>query len=85
MARVRLQDSKRDFINASQGYYTLGINEEDLDTANVLLRLALTCTILAPAGPRKARLLGILHKEERLKANQFYELLAKMFNGEIIK
>ena len=85
MARVRLQDSKREFLHAAQGYYTLGINETDLDMANELLRLALTCTILSPAGPRKARQLGILHKEERLKSNQYYELLAKMFNGEIVK
>ena len=47
--------------------------------------LALTCTILAPSGPSKARLLGILYKEELLKSNEFYELLAKMFNSEIIK
>ena len=47
--------------------------------------LALTCTILAPSGPSKARLLGILYKEELLKSNEFYDLLCKMFNSEIIK
>ena len=56
-----MQDAKRDFLKAAQGYFNLG-TEEGGDPAQVdeLLRLALTCTILAPAGPRKARLLGIL-------------------------
>ena len=86
MARVRVKDSKRDFIQASQGYFQLGTEEgADPKQADELLRLALTCTILAPSGPRKARLLGILHKEERVKANQFYDVLSKMFNGEIVK
>ena len=86
MARVRVSDAKREFIKASQGFYNLGTEEgTDPKQADELLRLALTCTILAPAGPRKARLLGILQKEERVKANQFYDVLSKMFNGEIVK
>ena len=86
MARVRVQDAKRDFLKAAQGYFNLG-TEEGGDPAQVdeLLRLALTCTVLAPAGPRKARLLGILQKEERVKSNPYYDVLSKMFNGEIVK
>ena len=40
---------------------------------------------MAPSGPRKARLLAILYNDERMKSNQFYDLLAKMFVGEVIK
>jgi len=83
---VRVQDAKRDFIKASRGYYSLGTEEgTDAKEADELLRLALTCTILAPAGPLKARLLGILQKEERVKANEHFDVLCKFFNGEIIK
>jgi COP9 signalosome complex subunit 4 len=50
-----------------------------------LFDIALTCTILAPSGPRKARLLAILYNDERCKSNQFYDLLAKMFLGAVIR
>lgn len=40
---------------------------------------------MAPSGPRKARLLAILYNEERLKSNQFFALLSKMFVGEVIR
>ena len=57
----------------------------DAEQAEQLLDAALTCTILAPAGPRKARLLAILYTEERMKSNQFFDLLSKMFVGEVIR
>ena len=86
MARVRSQDASRDFVNAARGYFSLGTQDDvDGEQADELLRLALTCTVLAPAGPVKARLLGILHKEERVKNNPFYDVLSKMFYGEIIR
>ena len=83
---MRVQDAKRDFLKAAQGYFNLGTEDGvEATQADELLRLALTCTILAPAGPRKARLLGILQKEERVKSLASYDVLAKMFNGEIVK
>jgi COP9 signalosome complex subunit 4 len=54
--QVRVLDSKREFILASQGYYNLSF-QEGLDNEEIesILSLAITCTLLAPAGPRKAR------------------------------
>ena len=86
MCYAKVQDSNRDFLNAAQGYYNAS-NLHGVDASQVeeLCDCALTCTILAPSGPRKARLLAILYNDERLKSNQFYDLLSKMFVGEVIK
>lgn len=46
---------------------------------------ALVCTILAPAGPRKDRMLSILVNDERAKLNPHYNLLSKMATGSLIK
>ena len=86
MAYAKVQDSNRDFLNASQGYYNAsnlpGVSTEQVEE---LLDCALTTTILAPSGPRKARSIAILYNDERVKSNQFYDLLAKMFVGEVIR
>ena len=47
--------------------------------------MALKCTILAPAGPRKARMLTNMHRDEKAKQNQFYDLLNKMFKEELLR
>ena len=62
-------------------------NLPGVDAAQIeeLCDCALKCTILSPSGPRKARLLAILYSDERVKSNQFYGLLAKMFEGEVIR
>jgi len=85
-AYVRVQDSKRDFILAAQGYYNLSFQEGlDSDEIADILRLAITSTILAPSGPRKSRLVTVLYNDLRTKSLQFFGLLQKMFMGEIVK
>jgi len=68
-AQVRVLDSKREFIFAAQGYYDLSL-QEGLDQEEVvdILRLAITCSLLAPAGPRKSRLLTVLFNDIRTKS-----------------
>lgn len=85
-AQVRVLDSKREFILAAQGYYNLSFQEglDDEEIADIL-RLAITVTLLAPAGPRKARMLTVLYDDIRTKTLQFYGLLQKMFMGEVVK
>ncbi len=51
----------------------------------VLLGFAVTCAILAPAGPQKARLLAILHRDPRSVKLDHYDVLDKMYLGKIIK
>lgn len=86
MAYAKVQDSNRDFLKAAEGYYNTsnlqGVTDEQVFE---LLDCALKCTTLAPSGPRKARLLATLYNEDRLRSNQFFDLLAKMFVGEVIR
>ena len=63
----------------------LPIYENDLEQVNALIECAIKVTILSPAGPKKNRLLAILHGDERAKPNVFYELLSKMFTGVVIR
>lgn len=57
----------------------------DLEQVNALLNCAIKVSILSPAGPKKDRLIAILHSDERAKSNEFYDLLAKMFLGAVIR
>ena len=70
---ARISDSKRRFLEAAIRYYELSqlgkddaggkqVDEADLEQA---LTAAITCTILAAAGPQRSRLLATLHKDER--------------------
>ena len=51
----------------------------------VLLGMALTCALLAPAGPQKAVILTMLHKDIRSQKLDHFEVLDKMYLGKIIK
>ena len=52
MAYAKVQDSRRAFLNAAQGYYNAsnlpGVEQEQVEE---LMDCAITCTILAPSGP----------------------------------
>lgn len=80
-------DSKRKFNLAAWEYYGLS-NQEDIDPEDKLelLKAAMTCAILSPAGDNKFRVMGVLHKDERSKSlDPHYELLNKLYMGHIIK
>ena len=47
--------------------------------------MALTCSLLSPAGPQKARILTTLKKDERTKKIEFYSILENMFMGRVIR
>lgn len=85
-AHVQILDSKREFQLAAQGYYRLSTTEEvDKEEALDLFNACMTSALLAPQGPRKSRMLTTLYKDERVKSNQFFDLLQKFFKGEVIK
>ena len=72
----RVLDSKRKFELASYAYYGLsvqeGVSAEDLET---LLNMAITCAMLSPAGPMKARIITVLMKDERSKRLEHFGIL----------
>eukprot|EP00743_Colponemidia_sp_Colp-15_P004745 GILK01005110.1.p1 GENE.GILK01005110.1~~GILK01005110.1.p1 ORF type:complete len:412 (+),score=83.92 GILK01005110.1:49-1236(+) len=83
---ARILDSKRKFLEAALRYYELSqqknIAQEDLLQ---LLSCAVTCAILAAAGPQRSRILGTLYKDERTAQLDNYEILKKMFMDRLLR
>jgi COP9 signalosome complex subunit 4 len=46
---------------------------------------AITCAILAPSGPKKARIIALLQKDARSQGSQFGDLLNKIYKAELLK
>lgn len=46
---------------------------------------AISCSILAPAGPTRSRILSALYRDERSAQTPFYSILAKMFLDQLIR
>merc|ERR1719213_535513 len=89
VCHARILDSKRKFLEAASKYCDLSLQsfggkvvEEDLMQ---LLRCAVTCAILAPAGPQRSRILASLCKDERIRHLEHYEILQKMFLERLIR
>lgn len=85
-AQARVWDFKRKFVEAASKYYELSLNtlineSEKLEALNN----ALNCTILAPAGKQRSRLLATLFKDERCQKLPAYNILEKMYLERIIR
>jgi COP9 signalosome complex subunit 4 len=77
-------DYKRRFIEASSRYYELSqiVGErERLDA----LKCAVTCAILANAGPQRSRVLATLYKDERCSKLDIYDILEKMYLERVLR
>ncbi|CAI6000522.1 unnamed protein product [Closterium sp. NIES-65] len=83
---ARILDSKRKFLEAALKYYDLSqldqrelggkqVDEEELEA---VLNAAVTCTILAAAGPQRSRMLATLYKDERCSKLKIYPILQKV-------
>ena len=91
---ARIQDAKRRFLDAAWRYYELSqqdtsrdigglrLSEDDLTQA---LSAAVTCTILAGAGPQRSRVLATLFKDERCVNLPEYTMLKKVYLERILK
>jgi len=89
VCHARIMDSKRKFLEAASKYCDLSqqtlngqVQEEDL---LMLLKSAVTCAILAPAGPQRSRILALLCKDERIRSVEHHEILHKMFLERLIR
>jgi COP9 signalosome complex subunit 4 len=89
VCHARIMDSQRKFLEAASKYCDLSqqtmsgqVMEEDL---LVLLKCAVTCAILAPAGPQRSRILALLCKDERIRSVEHNEILQKMFLERLIR
>lgn len=85
LCQARIQDARRNFLAAAQGYQDMSImpaiaEEERLHT----LSMAIKCAVLAPAGPLRSRALGRLYKDERVATLEEYPILEKMFLDRLL-
>eukprot|EP01112_Ceratiomyxa_fruticulosa_P013896 TRINITY_DN393_c0_g1_i1.p2 TRINITY_DN393_c0_g1~~TRINITY_DN393_c0_g1_i1.p2 ORF type:complete len:457 (-),score=89.26 TRINITY_DN393_c0_g1_i1:2002-3171(-) len=81
---ARILDFKAEFLKASNRYYELSqlVEEHERMTS---LQFAVTCALLARAGPQRSRMLATLHKDERSQLLDIYPVLEKMYFERIIK
>ncbi|KAK9129929.1 hypothetical protein Sjap_010416 [Stephania japonica] len=90
---ARILDLKRKFLEAALRYYDISqiekrqigdewIDEEALEQA---LTAAVTCTILAAAGPQRSRVLATLYKDERCSKLKIYPILQKVYLERILR
>ena len=79
-------DFKRKFVEAASKYYELSLNNLLSESEKMeALNNALNCTILAPAGKQRSRLLATLFKDERCQKLPAAHILEKMYLDRIIR
>ncbi|KHG03023.1 COP9 signalosome complex subunit 4 -like protein [Gossypium arboreum] len=90
---ARILDMKRKFLEAALRYYDISqiekrqIGDEiiDEDALEQALSAAVTCTILAAAGPQRSRVLATLYKDERCSKLKIYPILQKVYLERILR
>ncbi|KAK5131849.1 hypothetical protein LTR08_000516 [Meristemomyces frigidus] len=85
LSQARIYDSQRAFLDASTAYLQLS-NEQIIDEEERLqaLSAAITCAVLGPAGPPRARQLGKLYKDDRATETPSYSILEKIFLDRLL-
>ncbi|KDE06419.1 hypothetical protein MVLG_03209 [Microbotryum lychnidis-dioicae p1A1 Lamole] len=80
LCQARMLDFNRKFVEAASRYHEISYIAA-LEEADRLrcLAAAITCAILAPAGPRRSRILSALFRDERSSETPHQTVLAKMF------
>ncbi|KAJ3240227.1 COP9 signalosome complex subunit 4 [Chytriomyces hyalinus] len=90
-SQARLFDFKRSFLQAAQKYLSLSYLMLMAESERIVcLVQAVTCAILAPAGPQRSRLLATLYKDDRVRENAelstvFYPILEKVYLDRILR
>ncbi|KAF2324545.1 hypothetical protein GH714_015161 [Hevea brasiliensis] len=85
---ARILDLKRKFLEAALRYYDISqiekrqIGDESFGTSSLA---AVTCTILAAAGPQRSRVLATLYKDERCSKLKIYPILQKVYLERILR
>ena len=85
LSEARILDARRKFLEASQAYHSFSfssvLDEEERTRA---LSSAITCAVLAPAGPSRSRALAKLYKDERVSQVPEFGILEKMFLDRLL-
>jgi len=85
LSQARISDSQRQFLDASSSYLALSTETIiDEDERLQALSAAITCAVLAPAGPLRARQLGKLYKDDRASEVKEFGILEKIFLDRLL-
>ena len=93
MCQAKTLDARGKFEDAAIKYYSLSqqppnAQQSDLmtdwDYGNTLID-AVTCAILAPAGPRRSRLLAMLYNDDRSRRLDVFPLLERIHMGRLLQ
>ncbi|EIN10646.1 hypothetical protein PUNSTDRAFT_65075 [Punctularia strigosozonata HHB-11173 SS5] len=86
LCQARIMDYSRRFLEAAARYHDLSwTGEIDEDERQFMLSAAVTCAVLAPAGPNRSRLLASLCRDERTSELPTHNILSKMFLDHILR
>lgn len=92
---ARVLDANRKFLQAASRYHELSQAHSDVLDSDELLNMlgrAATCAILAPSGPQRQRILGLVFKDERLSQldtlsefDTHSAVLTKMYMNHVLR
>ncbi|KAG6854818.1 hypothetical protein C0991_001245 [Blastosporella zonata] len=86
LCQARINDYSRKFLEAATRYHELSyVGEIDEEERRHMLLAAVTCAVLAPAGPNRSRVLASLYRDERTLDLPTYNVLSKMFLDHILR
>jgi len=86
LCQARISDYSRKFLEAASRYHELSyVGEIDEEERRHMLLAAVTCAVLAPAGPNRSRVLASLYRDERTADLPTYNILSKMFLDHILR
>ncbi|KNZ81463.1 COP9 signalosome complex subunit 4 [Termitomyces sp. J132] len=86
LCQARIHDYSRKFLEAATRYHELSyVGEIDEEERRHMLLAAVTCAVLAPAGPNRSRVLASLYRDERTLDLPTYNILSKMFLDHILR
>ncbi|CAG8565382.1 11484_t:CDS:2 [Racocetra fulgida] len=79
-------DFKRKFLEASSKYHELSyVPELAPEDRTNCLNAAITCAVLAGAGPQRSRMLATLYKDERVQRLPHFSILEKMYLDRVLR
>ncbi|KAJ3095923.1 COP9 signalosome complex subunit 4 [Physocladia obscura] len=90
-AQARLLDFKRAFLPAAHKYLALSYLDAMAEEERIVCLVhAVSCALLAPAGPARSRLLATLYKDDRVRESPhlstiYYPILQKMYLDRILR
>ncbi|TFK89833.1 hypothetical protein K466DRAFT_486007 [Polyporus arcularius HHB13444] len=86
LCQARISDYSRKFLEAASRYHELSwVPEIDEDERSHMLSAAMTCAVLAPAGPNRSRVLASLCRDERTQELPSFKIMEKMFRDRILR